>query len=60
MDSQPDSPENPAPEETVEISIPEPLDLIGRYKMIAKIGAGGMGEIHLAEDTRLNRRVAIK
>ncbi|MGE0887496.1 MAG: AAA-like domain-containing protein [Blastocatellales bacterium] len=33
---------------------------IGHYRIQSLIGAGGMGEIYLAEDTRLNRKVALK
>jgi Tol biopolymer transport system component len=37
-----------------------PGDRLGPYEIIEPIGAGGMGEVHKARDTRLNRIVAIK
>ncbi len=33
---------------------------LGRYEVRAKIGAGGMGEVYLAQDTKLDRTVAVK
>src|SRR5580658_3816577 len=35
-------------------------DKLGPYEILALIGAGGMGEVYRARDTRLNRDVAIK
>jgi eukaryotic-like serine/threonine-protein kinase len=35
-------------------------DKLGPYEILAHIGAGGMGEVWKARDTRLNREVAIK
>ena len=34
--------------------------LIGPYRVVALIGKGGMGEVYLAQDTRLARRIALK
>src|SRR5258705_7961771 len=33
---------------------------LAQYRIIKKLGKGGMGEVYLAQDTKLDRKVAIK
>ncbi|MDQ3750332.1 MAG: protein kinase [Acidobacteriota bacterium] len=57
--------ENPAVSEVAEFIVAEQNRLasgqcFGHYEIIKQIGTGGMGEVYLAQDKKLDRRVAVK
>ena len=39
---------------------PSPHSVVSHYRVLRQLGAGGMGEVYLADDLTLERKVAIK
>ncbi|PHQ36551.1 serine/threonine-protein kinase [Rhodopirellula bahusiensis] len=58
MDLQSDNPKDAVATEVGEMNLPP--QHIGKYQVIRTLGAGGMGEVYLAEDTTSGQRVALK
>jgi serine/threonine protein kinase/Tfp pilus assembly protein PilF len=47
-------------EATEEFTVLSQDTQVNQFKIAKRIGVGGMGEVYLAEDTRLNRKIALK
>ena len=55
-----DFPYNSAVSTTKSEVVLQPGSRLGAYEIISLLGAGGMGEVYRAKDTRLKREIAVK
>jgi len=54
------TPQTTMPQAAPKAAGPSPGSMVDSFRIIRLLGRGGMGEVHLARDTELGRRVAIK